>query len=674
MNFRRPRASAACLVLAAFALACGGESPTEPEPDPPDDGQDEDPPPAELSISSVSPSPIPEGGSFTIEGEGMGSDASAITVTVDGAEAEVTSVDGSSLEATAPTFDCLPARDVDIEVQVSGSSASVTEGLEPDETPVSLEVGQQRLIQSSGLCAQFEAGSEAREYLMGFQSLATGSPGALTRFQVTSEAAGDGSSAASMSPVQLTSGSASFSGDVAPRVDPRLDAHRRSLTDLRQWERENLDPTRSLSDDGSGTTPGISAAVAGGTTEGETVALRVPDATASAACETFTEIDAEVMAKTEDVFVLADTGNPSGGYSDADYQAFADRLQSDVLGPLTSYFGEPSDTDGNGRVVVLITKEVNAASPETLGFTFAGDLSSRSSCAASDEGEIFYGRAPDPDGSFGEPYPTDQARADVPLVLAHQVTHVIQNGARSEAGQSFLDAPLAEAQATFAEEIVGHAVTGRSTGQNYGPDVAFNTGGGDEVGWYARAFDDLGRYFGGTDHAPEACGWWRSNPSPCPGRALWHGTGWSFLRWVSDHFGPDHAGGEQGLQQELITASGSGIEKVADVVGVPFEELMAQWAASHYVDDRVPEAETRLTVPSWNLFDIQEASPQSATLEPETHHVGFTDWQGVDDLRASSSSYLLIEGSDRAATAMRARTPEGGTLPSTTQVWIVRIQ
>ena len=79
-----------------------------------------------------------------------------------------------------------------------------------------------------------------------------------------------------------------------------------------------------------------------------------------------------------------------------------------------------------------------------------------------------------------------------------------------------------------------------------------------------------------------------------------------------------------------------------------------------------------LTIPSWNLHDVEEGTVETAHLQP--FEAGFADWTAVGEIRASSTGYLAVEGAGRPATALRVRGSAGGTLPPGMQIWIVRLR
>lgn len=625
--------------------------------------------------------PMTELRTATIRGSGFAPELADNTVTVDGVEATVTSAAAGELTVEVPQLGCVPAHRATVEVSTSAGSDGAAADLTPDEAPLGLAVGDQAVLTGGGsYCLSFEATAADERYLVGVQSLSAAVDG-LTGVAVTAEAA-DGTGTAARTPRSLATRSPGSSAGRLPVRSPLRAVHRAAESRLRAWERRHLDPSASLpAREGAG--GARTARVVDGPVEvGDTVTIRVPDIGGSNLCLQFFEIGAVVRAVGERGILVSDTANPSNGFTDADYREFSDRMDAEIFATLVDHFGEPTDLDGNGRVVVVVSKEVNRGDPDILGFVFPGDLfprssTSGSSCASSDEGEFYYAKAPDPAGEFGDVYETEDARSIIPPNMAHELTHVIQSSRRFQADAPFMVSRVSEAQANLGEEVVGHDATGRSPGQNLGATVIFNANDTDEVDWYLDGFVDLARYFGFEDRetrvpdAPDACGWWRGDPAPCAGRALWYGVGWSFLRWVTDHHAAS-VGGEQALHRSIIDRGGRGIENVAAIVGEPVEELMAQWSAMLYLDDRNAASAGPLSWPSWDLFDFEQNTVETADLVPfeET----FRDWQAVGDVRASSTGYVAVEGGDRPATTVTVGSRSGGPLPAEVQVWVVRIR
>lgn len=647
----------------------------------------------------TSAGPLHEGEQATLEGTNFHPIESENTVTLDGVALDVVDAAEDALTVDVPGLGCLPAREGTLAVTTTMGADSTSVDVVPDEPTVELSVGEQMVRTDPGqFCLQFSEDATSGRYLVGLQSL-SGVFGSLTAYRAVAEAVDEQGDAARASLASDVTADAVGSrrtllrGDDAlptgsslqetPHLDDRVLRHRIAEQRLRAWERARFDGRRSdLHHGGTQDDERLQLAVGAGASVGDTIQLRVPDLRADNVCSDWLPVEATIRAIGDRTYVVGDVDNPAGGLTTADYEDLANRIDDDIFDTQTAYFGDPTDIDTNDRIVALYSKEVNRASDVALGFAFAGDLFPRSgtgtTCASSDEGELFYARAPDPDGTFGPAFAREDALAVAPTLLAHELTHVIQQSRRVADGTTFMSSIIAEAQANLSEEIVGHAVTGRAPGQNLGIDAAFNPDSVDEVDWYRDAFVDLAVYFGfdsetsRIEDAPEACGWWRQNAEPCAGRPLWYGVGWSFLRWISDHHGPSFAGGEGGLHRALIDNGESGLANVVDVVGEPLDGLMAQWAAALYVDDRVPGADPRLTFPSWNFEDIFSNLVETARLEPLP--TDFSDWSVDGDIRASSTSYFLLNGSSGSATAVRMTGSSGGQLPGYMQLWVVRLE
>lgn len=633
-------------------------------------------------IQSVSPTPLRAGQSATITGQNFAA-AAGDTVTIDGLPASVSSASATSLQVQVPTYDCLPARTVAVRVSTAGGAAELQSSLDPAQSTLSLGVGQQAVITDpASFCIQFPPSSSNERYIVGVQSLDSVAS-SLTPVSITAEAA-NGSGAADVATLSLAPQTQRLAGggSAIPRQNTDL-GQRRADAILRQWERTHLDPAASIPARGGSSGPRPLLSISGSASAGDTVQLRVPTLGSANLCTTYTPITAVVQAIGTRAIIVADTANPANGFTQADYQGLSDALDNKIFATDVSYFGQPTDMDGNGHIVIAFTAAVNNIDPAITGgtvggFVWGGDFFSRSSCPASDEGEVYYGRVPDPTGIYYQASTRSQELANAESTMAHELVHLLQNSYRMPAGLPFMNSSMAEAQAVLGEEVVGHAVTGRQPYQNYGYAVAFNTAGTDSISWYAGEAMDLFYYFGfknsttRIDGAPEQCGWWQQDPSPCTDRPLWYGIGWSFLRWLSDRYGPAYPGGEQGLQQAIIKDPGTGPQIASDVVGVPLSTLMAEWSAALYVDDRVPGADPALTFSSWNLYDFEQNTVATAHLQPL--EAPFGDWTASGDVRASSTGYLAISGLSHLATAVKVRGSGGGLLPSGMQIWIVRAQ
>jgi len=611
-------------------------------------------------------------------------------VTVGGLSATVTAATTTQLDITIPTA-CIPAGTLDVKVTVGVlTSVPLSKSFTPANI-LAMAAGEQVIVQDpNAFCFQFAATPNTETYLIGIQSV-TEVASSRTPVKLTSVVA---SGAAPAPPV------AGLAGRVAGRVavDPEVARRAALLSRYRAMESRLLQ--RELEMLGAmprspGMAPGPSV-VPPDVMVDDVININVPGVTTGILpCDDFTPITTVVRAVGTHAVWLEDQGNPAGGYSAEDIDAFSTQFDNITYDTEVAYFGTDTDVDANTRVVVVLTKEVNRFG--SAGVVFPRDFRDPASCPASNGGEFFYVWVPDPNGTVADSISLDIVREFGPVVFAHEFAHVIQLGRRIQAGTPLMTLWELEGQATLAEEVVGHAVEGHAVGQNLGGSVAYDLSQtATSRFWYSGAFLDMGVYYGAdfsaalprkVTGAPHDCTWLdRANKGVCV-RAVEHGVTWSLLRWLSDHYGPNFAGGEQGFHRAIIDNTLSGFANLAGLVGVPIETLLAQWAAMLYVDNRVlvdgtvvVTADPKLTMPSWNLFSVFEGivfivdgmNFQVHLLEPVVR--GFQDFTASFDVRAASTGYFLVSGTNRPATAIRARGGSDGVLPSVMQYWVVRLQ
>ncbi|HEX5438508.1 MAG TPA: Ig-like domain-containing protein [Gemmatimonadaceae bacterium] len=648
-----------------------------------------------IVVATVAPDSLVEGQSATLAGVGFSSTATGNTVFVDNLPATVTAASSTSLTFTVPGFDCRPARDVDLQVVVSGDGSNIVQHpLRPAAAPLKVAVGQQLILRDpSAFCLQFAASTGQESYLLGVQSVSDAvtslTPATVSAETATNLVASVVHPPAPALPAFLRSGTNAGSmlpSTRASRWDRQRSAEARiinqSLRDIRPYRHDATvralmrGPVRAA------------AAVPPGTSVGDTVSIHVPVfVTGQSACDTFVTIRTIVRAIGKAGIWVEDVANPANGFTTSDIQTLSSVFDNTIYDVDTAYFGAPSDNDNNGHVVIVITKEVNKEK-DVLGFVTSTDFVPPAQCASSNDGEFYYGRAPDPTGLYEEPapYPLDTAKLDAQRLIAHEFTHDIQFAHRfsNPNATDFQPTWLLEGQATLAEEVVGNAFEGRSTGQNLGADVAFNqTTPPSPIDWYQDRFEDLAVYFGFQSRtskvpgAPEQCSWLgtadEGNDGPCLSGREVYGVPWSILRWLSDQFGPSFPGGEQGLQRALVDDPNTGFATIENVIGMPMDSLLAQWSAMLYVDDRgVPGLPSRLMLPSWNMADIFSHVVSPGQLTPRT--LTFTNFSDQIEVRGGSTGYYIVSGVGRNATAIKVRDLGDNPLPSNMRLWVVRLQ
>ena len=637
------------------------------------------------TVASVSPSPMIEGQPATITGTKFGTTPAANVVRIGGVVAQVTAASATTLQIIVPSV-CKPEQSVSVDVTTNGStSLSKPSPFKPSKT-FALALGQIQLISNpSDFCLQFPATTATETYLIGLQSISENVT-SLTSANVV----GDVPTAAAVSPrVSIATQpvfSAAFLNPLASPRNARFAAHRAASAAF-------VDQDRALVASKFATTRAKRASraqrfaasrvpsVPANVKVGDVVNMKVP--TRPNTCNLSTPITTTVKAIGAHGIFVEDNANPTGGFSATDYQTLSDRFDNEIYATDVAYFGEPTDFDENGKVVIVITKEVNKVTPSILGQVIFADLLEVSDCPASNEGEYFYGKAPDPNGTVAGAYTIASALNDAPVIIAHEFTHVIQIGRRItyEPATVIQSTWELEGQATFAEEVNGFAVTGRSPGNNYGFAVAFNNPESTPIDWFVDAWIDLVFYFGiattttRVPNAPEQCSWLAqppANPGPCVGGRDAYGVPHFLLRFLSDQFGPAFPGGEKGLHKRLIDNAFGGYATLVDVVGQPIDVILGRWAAALYADDRAPGIDPKITFTSWNLFDVESRLITVAHLQPRER--SFSAFVDPVSVRAGSSAYFLVSGAGRPAASIRARDISDNTLPSIMRMWVVRLR
>jgi hypothetical protein len=638
-----------------------------------------------LFITAVAPDTMAEAASATITGTGFDATPANNTVLIDGTAAAVTAASATSLTVTVPSFDCQPVRAVNVQVSVGGgSSNTVAHPLKPANL-VSLVAGEQQIISDPAqFCLQFAASAAGGDaYLIGVGAAAE-APASTMPFTLASVAGAAPAPPFAARPLAVRSGALRTSF-ATQTEEPLLDQSRAEIR-LRDWERRVL-PTlgRPLPD----RRPEAARVPAGGQQTlaiGDTVHFRVPDADASNPCASYKSITTVVRAIGTAGIWYTDINNPTAdSLTIAQIQGYSDTFDVHIYARDTLYFGLPSDIDGNGRIEIVLSIEVNKFAGGVAGFVFGGDLYSGAACASSDSGEIFYGHVPDPTNVAGTGARTKAAVLyQMPSLIAHEFTHNIQQSRRLIilGGSAFMASWEAEGQAMLAQEIVGHNVLGNTTGWNYTSTTAVQ-GQGDR--WYGQAFDQLSRYFGSLPgggkaaNAPELCTlFWTSSVSvPCYGD-YFYGASWAFQRYVADRFGPSYPGGEVQLNRDIISEFPNlkGKANWEAVLGMSLDTVQARWAGMLYADDRVNGLPASLQMSSWNLFQIFGSYPSdNYRLVPlDRTFSAFSDSRSV---RGGSTAYTRLSSAGaRSALAVKVRDAGGAILDTTMlpRLWILRLQ
>lgn len=374
---------------------------------------------------------------------------------------------------------------------------------------------------------------------------------------------------------------------------------------------------------------------------------------------------ARIMSVGTKSIVLADTLNPSGGFTQFDYDQFAADFDTLVYKLDTDAFGTPTDIDGNSRVAIIFTRAVNELTPPNNGsyvggFFYDRDLFPKTSttmfaCAASNEGEMFYMLAPDPTGIAyqGTDNTTAQStnirttvlvKSLTTSTIAHEFQHLINASRKiyvNSGAQSEEIAWLNEGLSHVAEELLYFHRSGRAPRQNL-TDANIRL---ESSAKYQMWKDDDAQNF-------SRLGSWLRAPATSSPRGAddsddelsTRGASWSVLRYAADRFYPDD--GDVWFRLVNSTTTGLGTMRIAfgtDMVG-----LYRDWATANYIDDLGITSDARYQHQSWNFRDVY-----SKTFTAQVYPLAFN---GL--VQASPVSVSVARNS---AAYYRMTVPAGGT-------------
>jgi hypothetical protein len=346
---------------------------------------------------------------------------------------------------------------------------------------------------------------------------------------------------------------------------------------------------------------------------GETITL---NAQARKTCEDPIQRTGRVVAVTERAVVIADTANPAGGFTDAEYEAIGRAFDTQVYPLGVRNFGEPSDIDRNGRVVLFYTRAVNeltatGAGSVVTGFFFSRDLFPRSSrggstCATSNEAEILYMLVPDPTGVAGDRRSKESVQRTTVAVLAHEFQHLINAGRRMYVARAevFEEVWLNEGLSHIAEELMFYQESGLSPRQNLTMDRIRGSAGALNAytGHQSQNVERLIRYYQRPDTA-SVMG---------PDNLATRGAAWSFLRYGADRRG----GSETALWQALVNTTTAGVANLRSALGAEPLAWMHDWTVASYADDLVAGVDARWSMPSWNFRSVMPDPTTTGTVFP----------------------------------------------------------
>ncbi|MGH7619667.1 MAG: hypothetical protein ACREPM_20835, partial [Gemmatimonadaceae bacterium] len=384
-----------------------------------------------------------------------------------------------------------------------------------------------------------------------------------------------------------------------------------------------------------------------------------------------------IVAITNKAIVVADTANPAGGFTDAEYQSIGVTLDTLVDPVDRAAFGDVTDIDNNGRVILFFTRAVNelttpGSSAVVLGYFYSRDIlpktmSAGETCVGSNLAEMMYLLVPDTAGVVnGNPRTKTQVVTAANGTVAHEYQHMINASRRyyvNGVGTNWEERWLDEGLAHTAEELNFWRASGLAPRSNLTAAIyndpkslaAFSTF---EANNHARYTTYLQR----TElQAPIGFDAFDTDLQT-------RGAIWNFLRFAADH---QALGTENSFWFKLVNSTTTGVANLTNVLGTTPYSLMRDWAISLYVDDFAPNVDPRFQQPSWNMRSALTNNGTSLAYPLSTRTLGSNSQSVL--LAGNGVSFLqfsVANGQDALLTV----TTGGQSIPSTVQLAIVRVR
>ncbi len=344
--------------------------------------------------------------------------------------------------------------------------------------------------------------------------------------------------------------------------------------------------------------------------------------------------------------IFVDTLAPAGGFNESELAAFAARFDQVIHPEVTSAFGDASDLDGNGRVVVLLTPVVNRMTPRGSsgfigGFFYGLDLLPPRT--GSNAAEIFYALVPDPTGIHSDARSKAQVTRVLPAILAHEFQHMVHFNERVLKRSAPQESVwLSEALAQMAEELVARAYDGVDA---FAADTLFREGTRTRSRRYLQRTDTVSVIVStGQGSLPE------------------RGAGFLNLLYVEDRIGGDILG-------RLTRTTRTGVTNVEAESGLDWPDLVGDWWSAVYLDQLAAGIDP-MAYPTVDLRAfLANPFPLTTTL---------IDLAGLDragTLWSSSAAYFMVMPGQAGTTTIRLGGEAGGprAAQAVLRVRIVRV-
>jgi hypothetical protein len=331
---------------------------------------------------------------------------------------------------------------------------------------------------------------------------------------------------------------------------------------------------------------------------GDILNIKIPDASTNDLCNNFIPTQAVVASVSQKAILAVDTldGPPATLFTQVQMDSITSEFDAVTYPTDSAYFNKPTDVDGNGRIIMLFTGQINKLTPPNSpasagfvgGFFFAGDFfptvdtQQAAGCAQSNQAEIFYLLSPDPTGvKFGNVRSASSVRQGTRGTIAHEFQHMINAGNRFQNPlvSNFESTWLDEALAHFAEDAVGRVQRGFGDLQtlSFSDVLPCNTPCAQANDFNAFFFQNLARL---TD--------WMVQPdhfSPISDMAdtslAVRGAAWAIVRYGADNYSN---GLPRTFTRALVAGPDTGVTNFVAATKSPIDTVVKGWLVSMYAD------------------------------------------------------------------------------------------
>lgn len=313
--------------------------------------------------------------------------------------------------------------------------------------------------------------------------------------------------------------------------------------------------------------------------------------------DNFDQVTATLRYRGENTLVYVDDRVSGTSITDAMLNSLGNRFDDQIYPRDVGAFGEPSDEDGNGRVIILLSPTVNSLTTQEIfeqgsrvvGFFFGIDLLfDPVSNPFANDAEVFYSVVPDPNATFGAA-PTETGSDYVDLVAgvtAHEFQHMISFNWHVCRNQTPCQ-QRGQQEALWLDEGLSHQ---------------------------AEAIND--QHFQNQLRAALFLATPQSTSLVGGGNELdERGASYLFVQYLVDRFG-------EGILRDMVVDAGlagrSGIVNVDVATDVAFTFLFHQWASTLFLDGQGLTADPVFDLPSRNLRSDFAFGKEVLNSNPET--------------------------------------------------------